>query len=63
MKAFNPKEGNFQRFNNADIDRYMSMTTDPLLVDPKVEVPSKLCGEEGTTLEPTFHKIDSWLPH
>ena len=54
-----PKAVDFPMCNNADIDWYMMMSTDPLPVDPEVEMQPVLHKEEGTTLEPTFPMIDS----
>ena len=33
------------------------MTTNPPLVDPKIEAPHELCEEEDAILEPTFPMI------
>ena len=53
---------NFPRCIITDIDWYMRMLTDPLPVDPKVEMLPKLCEEEAN-LEPSFSMIESELPH
>ena len=49
-----------QKHNNADIDWYVRMPTDPPLVDTKVETLTRLCQEEGATLEPTFPVVVSF---
>ena len=63
---FNPKASTgsgFMMYNNANIDWYVRMPTDPLPVDLKIEVLSEQYKEEGATLELTFPMIDNWLPH
>ena len=65
-KCSNPrfqKVANFMRCNNADIDWYERMPTDPPLVNPKVEMPLVLCEEEDVILESTSQTINSQLPH
>ena len=42
---------NVPRCNIADIHWYVRMPTDPPPVDPKVEMLSEVCEEEGVTLD------------
>ena len=58
-----PPQGSHGRCNNADKDWCVRMPTNPLPVDPKIEILLKLCEEEDVILEPTFPAIDNWLPH
>ena len=53
----------FPKCNNADIDWYVRMPTDPSLVGPKIETMTAVYEEEGGTLDPAFPMIDSWLLH
>ena len=53
----------FPRHNNADIDWYMRMPTDPSQIDLKVEMLPDICKEEDVTLELTFLLIDHQCPH
>ena len=49
------------RCKNANIDWCVRAPTDPSPYNPKVEMLSQLCKEEGATLEPTFPVKDSHL--
>ena len=51
----------FPRCDNADTYYYVRMPKDPPPVDSKVGMQSKLCEEEGATLEPIFPIIGSHL--
>ena len=49
--------------NDADIDWYMRMPTNPPLVDSWVEMPLKLCEEEDVILDPIPSETDNQLLH
>ena len=49
--------------NNADIQWYGRMTTDPPLIDLKGEKLPGQCEEEDATLEAINHVIDNQPPH
>ena len=49
----------FVGFKNVDTEWYVRMSTNPPLVEPKVEMLLELCEEEGATLEATLPVIDN----
>ena len=58
-----PRGTGFPRCNNAEIERYMRMQTDPPLQDPKVEMLLGQCKEVDATPEETILMTDNWFLH